>query len=435
MQQDILQLHGPTAANAAIRCAAALSAVVLLVMTGCSPPAQHAQKPAAPAKVDQPQHEETLNRIQLTPIAEERLRLQTAAVRRMPMHRQRGYGGEVVLPTGASLVVSAPVNGTLQRPSPDGMPAVGARIRSGQTIFSLLPLLSPERDVLTPSERISYAQAQLQLAQAKLDAASQVKQAETQFEAAQIALDRAKELLQQQAGTVMAVDTAQAQYDLAQKALDAANRRVELLEGISLESSGDGQVGALPIVSPQDGLLRAVNAAPGELVPAGTALFEVMNIDRVWIRVPVYAGEASQIAANAAARVKSLADAPDAPGREARPVPAPPTAVPQAAAVDLYYELANDDQSLRPGQRVTVSLSLDSAVERAVIPWSAVVHDIYGGTWVYEQVEPHVFVRRRVSVPYTVGESAVLDVGPPVDAQVVVVGAAELFGAEFEFGK
>lgn len=416
-------------------CAVLLAAAALFVSGGCAPSPESAAKPPAPAKVDEPQHEETLNRIQLTPVAEERLRLKTATVERKAVARQRGYGGEVVLPTGASLVVSAPVNGKIEQPSPDGMPVVGARIRSGQAIFSLHPLLSPERDVLTPAERISYAQAQLQLSQARLDAASQVKQAQTQFNAAEIALNRATDLLQKQAGTVKAVDDAQAVYELAQKALEAANRRAELLEDISLEGDASGKAVALPIESPRDGLLRSVSAAPGELVPAGTPLFEVMNIDRVWIRVPVYAGEVPQIAAGASARVKSLADPPDAPGREAHPVPAPPTAVPQAAAVDLYYELSNTDQTLRPGQRVTATLPLGSQQERLVIPWSAVVHDVYGGTWVYEQIEPHVYVRRRVSVPYTVDDMAVLDEGPAAGTNVVVTGVAELFGTEFEFSK
>ena len=113
-------------------------------------------------------------------------------------------------------------------------------------------------------------------------------------------------------------------------------------------------------------------------------LFEVMNPDPVWIKVPVYVGELSDVSAEAPARIKSLADPADAPGVVAQPVSAPPTAVPQAAAVDLYYALPNPELKFRPGQRVSATLTLGEARESLVVPWSAVVHDINGGAWVYE---------------------------------------------------
>jgi hypothetical protein len=70
-----------------------------------------------------------------------------------------------------------------------------------------------------------------------------------------------------------------------------------------------------------------------------------------------------------------------------------------------------------------------------VAPRAALLHDAYGGSWVYEARDAHVFVRRRVSVVDLVGELAVLDQGPPPGTRVVTVGAAELFGTEFGVGK
>ena len=82
------------------------------------------------------------------------------------------------------------------------------------------------------------------------------------------------------------------------------------------------------------------------------------------------------------------------------------------------------------------------------MPWSAVVYDIHGGTWVYEQIgeRTRTFVRRRVDVEYVVGDTAVLAHGgtagnrvvataPPAGTLVVVAGAAELFGTETGFTK
>ena len=70
-----------------------------------------------------------------------------------------------------------------------------------------------------------------------------------------------------------------------------------------------------------------------------------------------------------------------------------------------------------------------------MLPWSAVIHDINGGTWVYERRAPHVFARRRVEVAQVVGPWAVLGRGPTPGTPVVSVGAAEIFGTEFGNGK
>ena len=120
---------------------------------------------------------------------------------------------------------------------------------------------------------------------------------------------------------------------------------------------------------------------------------------------------------------------------------APPSAHPAAATVDAYYGLDASASAFRPGQRVAVSMPLADRGESLVLPWSAVVYDVHGGTWVYERVEPRTFVRRRVQVRHVVTALAVLQTPrspgafPQPGDQVVVRGVAELFGTEFGVGK
>ena len=71
---------------------------------------------------------------------------------------------------------------------------------------------------------------------------------------------------------------------------------------------------------------------------------------------------------------------------------------------------------------------------RQVVPYAAVLYDVNGVTWVYTNPEPLVFVRHRIVVDYIEGANAVLLDGPVLGTEVVTVGAAELFGAEFEVG-
>jgi multidrug efflux pump subunit AcrA (membrane-fusion protein) len=133
--------------------------------------------------------------------------------------------------------------------------------------------------------------------------------------------------------------------------------------------------------------------------------------------------------------VLRLDDAPDAPGLPSLPVSAPPTANPNASSVDVVFELIGPGD-LTPGERVLVRLSGRGAGSAApVIPESALIHDIHGSTWVYEQTAPHVFARRRVEVRDTSAGMAVLVRGLKPGALVVTTGAAELYGVEFGAGK
>ena len=71
---------------------------------------------------------------------------------------------------------------------------------------------------------------------------------------------------------------------------------------------------------------------------------------------------------------------------------------------------------------------------RWVIPYSAVLYDAKGDTWVYANPEPLAYMRERVTVAYIQGDQAVLTDGPPEGTPVVSVGAAELYGTEFGVG-
>ncbi|WP_410962816.1 hypothetical protein, partial [Salmonella sp. SAL4446] len=76
----------------------------------------------------------------------------------------------------------------------------------------------------------------------------------------------------------------------------------------------------------------------------------------IWLRVPVYAGEAAGIDRRKPVRVAPLGAPAGGTQLLARPVVAPPTADASASTVDLYYELENRDGRLHPGERLAVSL-------------------------------------------------------------------------------
>lgn len=71
---------------------------------------------------------------------------------------------------------------------------------------------------------------------------------------------------------------------------------------------------------------------------------------------------------------------------------------------------------------------------QTVVPYSAVLYDARGGTWVYTSPEPLVFVRHPIRIESIEGDQAVLSEGPSVGMAVVAVGVAEVYGTEFEVG-
>ena len=83
-----------------------------------------------------------------------------------------------------------------------------------------------------------------------------------------------------------------------------------------------------------------------------------------------------------------------------------------------------------PGQRVDGGPS-----QRQVVPYAAVLYDAKGDTWVFTNPNPLTFVRHPIHIDYIEGDLAVLSDGPASGTAIVVVGAAELFGAETGIGK
>jgi RND family efflux transporter MFP subunit len=263
------------------------------------------------------------------------------------------------------------------------------------------------------------------------EANGQVKAAKEQLKIAQIALDRAENAVRDKLLPPAALIDAKAQYDVAQTALRAAEERHDELRKIALDPNAGSGMTTLTFKAPVKGMLQNLHAQVGQPVPAGAILFDVAELDPIWIKVPVYVGDLERLATGRPAGIGSLAAAPGVNVRPARPVTAPPSGDPLAATVFLFYEVENHDRSLRPGQRVGVTLPLSGDEESLAVPRSALIRDALGGTWVYENIAPHAYTRDRVFVDRVVGDLAALVSGPKVGAKVVSQGAAELYGAEF----
>ncbi len=220
--------------------------LVLLVVltTGCS---RSSPAPAAhegPASVEHPRTEAELSTIKLTADAVKRLGIETVTVRTDSAAATRTLGAEIVVPEGRSVVVTAPVAGTLTGAA--GLRA-GVRVRRGERLMTIAPLVAAERD-----QRIEARRA--------------VAGAEAEETAARQRLQRLEQLLKDGAASARSVEEARAQHQVSAAALTAARER---LQGAS--TNPVGAQGELTVSAPFDGIVQRVSAVPGQTVAASAA--------------------------------------------------------------------------------------------------------------------------------------------------------------------
>ena len=71
---------------------------------------------------------------------------------------------------------------------------------------------------------------------------------------------------------------------------------------------------------------------------------------------------------------------------------------------------------------------------KRVVPYSSLIYDPQGQTWVYTSPKPGSFVRHPVEVDEIEGDLVALKDGPPLGTVVASRAVAELYGAEFKVG-
>jgi len=336
-----------------------------------------------------------------------RLDLQVSEVTEYEGVAQRRVGGEVIIPPGRVLTVSAPVAGSVRTAAPI---TPGAVVQEGDELLRLVPLAPVDRDTRARASR-------------------EVEAARANLTAAEARLTRTQALAEGRAGSQRAIEEATAARDVAQADLDVARARARTLRSSPLLADVSMRVRA-----PEAGIVRAVSVASGQAVAAGAPLLEIVAAQELWVRVPVSSGDIRRLVSEAPAEVSSLAVDEGARPIVGRPVAGPPTAAPLAGTVDRYFALDASSAYFAPGERVLVWLALAETEAASAIPFSSVFYDPTGTAWIYVVEGERAYRRARVDVLRRDGEQAVLARGPDLGTGVVSVGAAELYGAEFEPG-
>lgn len=76
-----------------------------------------------------------------------------------------------------------------------------------------------------------------------------------------------------------------------------------------------------------------------------------------------------------------------------------------------------------------------SEMTQMTVPYSSVIYGLQGETWVYINPKPLVFARHPIEIDHIEDDQAFISKGPPLGTKVVIVGVAELYGADTGIGK
>ena len=386
------------------RVARDIACASMLVVGACgSPPPTTSHTPAA--SVEHAQPEGDLPVVVLTAEAVARLGIETSTVEASELPRTRLVGGEVVIPPGRTIALTAPVAGIVRRATAEPL-SPGATVVRGAPLLRLVPLAPADRDVSARATR-------------------EVSAAEATLAAAELRVRRNEQLIAENAGAARLLEEAIAARDVARADVTVARARASTVRREPLMSDV-----TMTVRAPEDGIVRAVTVAEGQAVPAAAPLAEIVSGAALYVRVPIYGGDLAQLDTT---REASVSGAHDGEGVMASLVAGPPTAEPDRMTVDRFYALP-PGSNLAPGERVLVSVPLRDVEHATHVPLSAIVHDAWGGAWVYRCESETRFVRARVDPVRRVGARAVLAHGPAAGTCVVSVGAADVFGSEFPPG-
>ncbi len=318
----------------------------------------------------------------------------------------------------------------------------GSRVQKGQLLAVLentdLAAAAQENKGSYDQAEAAYATTtasdlpqEVQKAQLDAQAAKQL------FEAQQKIYNSRQELFQQGAMPRKELDqagvdltNAKNQYEIAQQHLDALTKvgKQQTLKSAAgqLESAKGKYLGATAqlsyseIRSPIDGVIADRSLYPGEMAAAGTPLLTVMDTSQVIARAHIPQPEAALLKVGDHATVT-------VPGRE-DPIEGKITVVspaldPNSTTVEIWVQIKNADQLLKPGTSVQVSMLAQTIPDALIIPATALLTAQDGATSVMQVSADDHANQKAVKVGVHQGDSVQIVEGLQAGDRVVASGA------------
>ena len=386
---------------------------LLLVLFACIVGCNNSAKPSSTA-AEKPKVEANLAFTNLSKKAYAKLDIQTQALKIGEVNERLALTGWIMAKPGHEVTLTAPSAGFVRFRKTAPIP--GATISAKQDILDLEP-------VLTPVEKI-------QVASLERSVQSDLTKAETTLKVADTEYQRVKGLHTQKLKSDQELEQARKAFDHAVEEKKAAEDKLRYFK-----------TELVPMASPQAGTILQLQVGNGQYVQSSAPLLTIIDLDPVWVRVPVQEFDLPLIDPQASVEVtfknpnQGRTEGPAS--FQAKPAGRVAQVDPVKRTAELWYEIVKPGSDARfvKDQMVTVKLALGKKSKAPVVPVGAVIYDAHGRAWVYvetaEKDSKHQFERKPVDVVAGV-DGGILVHGPLRDGdRVVSKGAAILFSRDF----
>ena len=319
----------------------------------------------------------------------------------------------------------------------------GDHVRAGQLLVEL-----ESRDLASAAEESRHQYEQSQAAYQNVTGATvpedrgkaqaDVQAAQQTFDAAKKLYDNRVELQRQGALAQKLVDDAHVAMAQAQSQLETAQRHLEALSQVSQREtvrsaqaqmdaakshydSASVQLSYARVESPINGVVADRPVYPGEMASSGAPLISVVDISQVVARANVPVKDAEAIHVGRPARITGPEG--DLPGTVTVVSPA---VDPSSTTVQIWVQLANPGERLKPGDTVRVSIIAETVQNTLVVPAAALLNSDTGTPKVMVISSDNVAHERMVSVGIRQGDRVQILGGVQEGEQVVVSGGLGL---------
>jgi len=349
------------------------------------------------------------------------VRMKLAKVEQKSLAKQVPAVGRVVPSASSRAIVAPSIGGVLGEGK---LPIIGQSVKQGQTLAVL-------RQTPTAAEnaQIASSNVQLQIETMRLEAekrrlAQAINEAQARVEQTKAEYERAQRLYERKAYSLRQLQIAETDYKTNQAILEAANAQKKVFdESSKITSQQITTQTSFSVTAPISGTIVAVNKTIGEQVNAGEAIFEIINLDIVWVEAPIFESDLPKLEKLSEAIFTTTAN----PTKEhvGKIVNIGAVVDEKTRTATVTFAVPNSDKALKVGMQANVRLDASESVDAMLIPKESVL-DHEGKKIVYVLLSGEEFQRREVTLGDSYGDKVAILSGLQAGERVVTQGAYQL---------
>ena len=341
----------------------------------------------------------------ITFLKEQQWKTDFALAQAAPRDLQEGVRatGEIRPVAGREARVSASVSGRVELVTP--APILGMPVAQGAVLATIAPRASAGSDRPTLAAEVTALQAEVS--------------------AARTELSRAQRLVTEQAAPAKTLDEARTTLQVAEARLAGATGRLGQYDASASGGGGGGR--RFQLRAPIAGTLVALDVASGEAVEEGKPMFDVIDLDRVWLVAQVFEPDVPRVESSRTAwfTIEGYEQPFVVDESNAKLVTVGRVVDTKTRTVPVIFDLDNREGRLRIGNFANVVLATGAPRTVLAIPEAAIVEDA-GKSVAYVMVEGEAFERRPLRLGIRSNGFVEVREGVAVGEHVVTKGAYEV---------